>query len=792
LHTHTRSRQRRLSLAITTIVASSASLGQPVTSTAKTPITRAQIEEVTVYAQRREQSVQDVPVSITAYSGDLLERVNIIELDSLSNITPGLVIQEQSPNNPGFVIRGITSDSGSAQSSPRVSVYYNGVDISRSRGSYFELHDIERVEVVKGPQATLFGTAASVGAVSVYTATPQQETAGALTLRAGNYNSQLARGFLTGGNELLQTRLAFMYRERDGFIDNIAGGATSQTPDGVRQDDMHAIERLSIRPSVRLTPTDALTIDLVYNYEENDDSGTSFKGRRFAPTGGDTSPFSFVEMAGSPLSAQVLGKADLGVEREVEDINLRMEWHVSPSMTLTSITARRSFDSLEVFDADGTQAWFLEFGEDATGDQFNQELRMVYTGERFTTIAGANYFEEDGSQRVPFSTEESIYLNCAAGAFNTIAPCISPDGTVNLLTPLLTGGAISQLPYESEFANYGDNEIISVFADVTYLAGSQWELTAGIRYVQEDRTSGFSAISPNAVLAPFPLLPVVSTGGAILESSDSFDDYLPRFNALYRLNEGLNLYATVSKGRRSEVIDVTSGLDGSGNVVADVTEIPAEIIWNYEVGGKGTLLSKRLNYNASVFYQDYSDFQVTQQDEAGNFFTANAGAATNWGIEADVRALIGGDVELFANVAYIDAEIDKDSDNGNLAGNRFRLQPEWTASAGMFYSRAIVGSFNLTGSLVYSYRSDVFFEPDNVPIAGFDIAEDAYSIVNARIGIAQSEQGWGLSLFANNLLDKEYLVDAGNTGGSFGHPTFVAGPPLMWGLQFNYNFGQSN
>ena len=541
-------------------------------------------------------------------------------------------------------------------------------------------------------------------------------------------------------------------------------------------------------PSIRLTPTDALTIDLVYNYEENDDSGTSFKGRRFAPTGGDTSPFSFVEMAGSPLSAQVLGKADLGVEREVEDINLRMEWQVSPAMTLTSITARRSFDSLEVFDADGTQAWFLEFAEDATGDQFNQELRMVYTGERFTTIAGANYFEEDGSQRVPFSTEESIYLNCAAGAFNTIAPCISPDGTVNLLTPLLTGGAISQLPYESEFANYGDNEIISVFADVTYLAGSQWELTAGIRYVQEDRTSGFSAISPNAVLAPFPLLPVVSTGGAILESSDSFDDYLPRFNALYRLNEGLNLYATVSKGRRSEVIDVTSGLDGSGNVVADVTEIPAEIIWNYEVGGKGTLLSKRLNYNASVFYQDYSDFQVTQQDEAGNFFTANAGAATNWGIEADVRALIGGDVELFANVAYIDAEIDKDSDNGNLAGNRFRLQPEWTASAGMFYSRAIVGSFNLTGSLVYSYRSDVFFEPDNVPIAGFDIAEDAYSLVNARIGIAQSEQGWGLSLFANNLLDKEYLVDAGNTGGSFGHPTFVAGPPLMWGLQFDYDF----
>src|SRR6056297_2614788 len=133
----------------------------------------AAIEEVKVYAQRREQSVEDVPISITAYSGDLLERANIIELDALSDVTPGLVIQEQSPNNPGFVIRGITSDSGSAQASPRVSVYYNGVDVSRSRGSYFELFDIERVEVVKGPQATLFGTAASVGAVSVYTKKPE-------------------------------------------------------------------------------------------------------------------------------------------------------------------------------------------------------------------------------------------------------------------------------------------------------------------------------------------------------------------------------------------------------------------------------------------------------------------------------------------------------------------------------------------------------------------------------------------------------------------------------------------
>jgi outer membrane receptor protein involved in Fe transport len=750
---------------------------------------RAQIEEVKVYAQRREQSVQDVPVSITAYSGDLLERVNIIELDALSDITPGLVIQEQSPNNPGFVIRGITSDSGSAQSAPRVSVYYNGVDISRSRGSFFELYDIERVEVVKGPQATLFGTAASVGALSVYTAKPQEQFDAALTLRGGNYNHALARGFITGGNDFVQGRLAFMYRERDGFIKNIAGSGASQTPTGFRQDDMHAIERLSIRPSIRFTPSDDLTIDVVYNYEENDDSGTSFKGQRFAPTGGSTSPFAFVEMSGSPLAQQVFGKRDLGIEREVEDINLRIEWSVSDKLTLTSLTAARSFDSLEVFDADGTQAWFLEFAEDAEGDQFNQEFRLVYTGDRVTTLVGANYFEEDGSQRVPFSTEESVYLNCV-GALGPIAPCINPNGSVNVLTPLLTGGALTQIPYQSEFANYGENEVFSVFADVTYAVSDKLELTAGVRYLDEKRTSGFSALSPNALLAPIPLLPVVSTGGRVLEASGDFDEFLPRFNALYRMNDDINLYATISKGRRADVIDVTSGLDGAGNVVAEVTDVPAEIIWNYEVGAKGVTLDKRLNYNVSVFYQDYSDFQVTLQDDAGDFFTANAGSATNWGIEADIRALVGAGLELFANAAYIDAEIDKDSSNGNLAGNRFRLQPEWTASAGAFYEQPLSSQFDLIGSVVYSYRSDVFFEPENAPVAGFDIAEDAYSLVNARIGINHRQQGWGVSLFADNLLDEKYLVDAGNTGGSFGHPTFVAGPPLMWGVQFDYALGQ--
>lgn len=585
----------------------------------------------------------------------------------------------------------------------------------------------------------------------------------------------------------MQGRLAVSYRKRDGFIDNIAGTDRSQNPGGQRQDAMQAIERTSVRPSLRFTPSDRLTVDLVYTWEDNADSGTSFKNGLFAPTGGDTSPFSFVEMSGSPLSREALGAAQFGIDREVEDLNLRVEWQINDSLTFTSITAGRSFESLEVFDADGTQAWFLEFAENAEGDQFSQEFRLVGETENLTYILGANYFEEDGRQRVPFSTEESVYLNCI-GILGSGLPCVNPDGSVPVLTPVLTGGAVDLLPYQSSFANFGENETLSVFADGTWRLTDRLEATVGVRYVTEDRTSGFSAVSPIATLAPIALLPVIDTGGEILEASADFDDWLPRFNLLYTVSSSLNTYATISKGRRSDVIDVTSGI-GPDGVVAEITEIPAEIVWNYEAGVKGTAADGRVSYGASVFYQDYSDFQVTLQDEAGNFFTANAGAATNTGFEADVRALIGDSWDVFANLAYIDAEIDDDSSNGNLAGNRFRLQPEWTASTGVRYLQPISGALSLTGSLVYSYRSDVFFEPENAPISGLDIAEDAYGLLNLRLGVENDTQGWRVEAFATNLLDEEYLVDAGNTGGSFGNPTFVAGPPVFYGVQVDFFFG---
>lgn len=740
------------------------------------------VEEIIVTTQKRAQSLRDVPITVTSYNGKLLEDLNIDEFDEVSEITPGLIIQEQSPNNPAFVIRGITSDSGSAQIAPRVSIYLNGVDVSRSRGSHFELFDIERIEVAKGPQATLFGTASAIGAVSVITRKPQEDFAAEVTLGYGNYDSYQARGFVTGGSETVQGRLAFSYRKRDGFIENIAGDPGSLSEGGTVQPDLNGIERLGVRGSLRFIPNENVTVDLVLNYEKNDDTGTSFKSGVYAPTGGATDPFSFAELAGGgPRSAEVLGDDKLGIDRELYDGNLTINWSLDDNWSLTSISGYRDFDSNEVFDADGTQAVFAEFAEDSSGNQFSQELRANYTADRLSAFFGVNYFTEEGTQAVPFLTEEGTFLQCAAGVIPGL-PCVAADGTIGSVT---AAQGLPPIYYDAEFGNTGKFDIYSVFADATYAFTDRLEFTAGIRFVYEERESGAFARLPNSVLTGAPLLAFgnVDTGGQIVTSSDDYDAFLPRFNLRFEVNDDINLYATVAKGRRSDVIDVGSTNSPEGTPVADPTFIPEETIWNYEAGFKARLADGRIDLAANAFYQDYQNFQVTILDPNGVSRPSNAGSASNFGVEAEVRGQVNEYFQVFGNIAYIDAQIDDEPENGIFAGNRFRLQPKWSTAVGALATYPVTNDLKVFANATWTYRSNVFFEVSNQPIAGLEIAEDAVNLVNLRAGFAATDDSWEVNFFANNLFDKDYIIDAGNTGGAFGSPTFVAGPPRFWGVQ---------
>lgn len=754
------------------------------------------LEEIVVTAQKREQAVLDVPITLTAYSGDFLDSIGVEEFERLSYYVPGLIVQEQSPNNPGFVIRGITSDSGSAQIAPRVSIFQDGVDISRSRGSIVELYDLERVEVLKGPQATLFGTAAAIGAISLISARPTEDFQASASVGMGNFSERRTRGFVSGpvaGSDRVRARLSWLYRERDGFIENIDGAPQSQNPNPDGQaPNLNGKDTFALRAYLTADLTEQLALDLIWNYQRDQPPGTAFKSGRFAPTGGDVSPFSFAELGpfGSRRNDALGGK--LGLDRTVTSFTGRLTWDLNEAWQLTSISNYREFDSLEVFDADGTAALWLEFAEDAKGDQWSQEIRFNYdAGGDVTGFFGMTYFAEDGRQRVPFITDEGVFAACLG--FVPGVPCFNPDGSVNSILPV-------QVLHVDEFTNTGETSALSAYADASWQFHPRWRATVGGRYVRERKRSGFTSAGTPSLIAPGnqPLLSLFglgNTGGVLVESErETFSDFSPRFVLDFLASEDLRLFASVSKGRRSEVIN-TGGIPGPvPSTVAIVDILPAEEIWSYEIGLKAELFDRRLQFDAGVFHQDYENFQTSVFDDAGQLVSVNAGTATNRGVEAALRAIITPNLDMFANVGYIDAKFDDTDKNGNpalFAGNRFRLQPEWSTAAGVRWNQPLAGAMEVFGSLTWSYRSSVFFEEDNAPVAGVDISEDAVHLVDVRLGLTggAGQQGtWTVTGYASNLLDKNYLIDAGNTGAAFGTPTLIAGAPRFYGVELKFEF----
>ncbi|MBO82635.1 MAG: TonB-dependent receptor [Citromicrobium sp.] len=760
--------------------------------------------EIVVTAQKIEQRAQDVPITISALTGEHISDLGVTDLDELSNYVPGLNIQEQSANNPGIVIRGITSDSGSAQQGPRVTLYYNGVDISRSRGSYQAIYDMERVEVIKGPQATLFGTASAVGAISLVSAKPKPGLSAAITGGTGNYDATLLSGFINAGSDVVAGRIAFEWRTRDGYVENLS---TSQT------EDLYAKNQFGARGSLRFTPTPDITIDLIGTYDQQRHGGTPFISGFFpafagAP-GGAANAFEDANLGGYPAGAAALGGDQLGLDREVYDINLTAEWVFSDNWSFTTVNGYRKFDSDEIFDADGSAAPFLEFAEISKGDQFSHEGRFTYIGDRLRGSFGWNVFTEDGIQNVPFATEEGLFIQCLTTVFGAPAvpgvPCVAPDGSspATGLTAALTGGALSALPYASVFENQGQNDSYSVFADVTFLPTDSLELTAGVRYLWEDRWSGFRADVPAPVfpsllpaalrtqlLTALPSLAVslipgqTDTGGQTITAEESFDAWLPRFNVLYRISPDVNVFATVSKGRRSPVVQVDAG-----GFAADGSDLVAqETVWNYEGGLK--LATGPLSGSLGVYYQVYDNFQVSVEDpnNLGSFITQSAGSASNLGVEAEIAVQASDWFSLFGNVGYIDGGIDDEAGNGRFAGARFRLQPEWQAAGGFTLDVPIGDGARFFATPSVTYRSRIVFELPSATRPD-PISQGPVTLVNARAGISIDHERFEIAGFIHNAFDENYLLDAGNTGGSFRIPTYIPAEPRLFGIEVTARFG---
>ena len=240
------------------------------------------LEKFVVTSQKRTEEIKDVPISVTAYKGEFLNRLGIGSFKDLAPYVPGLFIQEQSPNNPGINVRGVTTDSGNPSQETRVSIFQDGVSISRSRGSVVELFDLERVEVLKGPQGTLFGRGAQIGAISIIQNKAQNGTLGQFTAGFGNFGKIEASGTyntVLAPNQLF-ARVAFSYVDREGSIENVADGS-----------DLNGKNTLGVRTSLRWQPSTATTADFIINYQRDQPPGTAFKSGTFAPRGGNTRAF---------------------------------------------------------------------------------------------------------------------------------------------------------------------------------------------------------------------------------------------------------------------------------------------------------------------------------------------------------------------------------------------------------------------------------------------------------------------------------------------------------------------
>ena len=772
------------------------------TTTPATSSEATDTDRVIVTAQKQEQDLIDVPINISVASQETLDLLNADDIEEYADFVPGLEVQAQSLNAPSYSLRGVTSDGGR----PRVAVFQNGVAISNPRsGVNVAPFDLARIEVVKGPQATLFGQGALVGGINFI----QQEARlgrqeGYVKLDAGNYAYRRFEGVYNAplGDEFA-LRLGLHSKHRDGYVENL----DPSTPDLMGQDTTAA------RIAGHWEPSESFTADLFVNYQKDESTGTVFKSSVFAPAGGDLNPF-------TPVAMNVNGeqlRSELGNDRTVFSATANLAWELNDDWTLTSITDYRNIMSLEAFDSDGTSVNLLQFGLDDNANAVSQELRLNFDNEGpFSAFFGGNYFKLITSQRLRFSTDEAhlqaLFAPRIAGAARltvaqlegalALAGIPNAANFDNVINPLRISalGALQGRPipldgnHVEEQFSHENQETYDIFGDVTWSLDDKIALTGGLRYTVDNLHSDALAYpvrgnpllpgNANAVFFNTTLL-VRDDRGVMRKRDFETDGSLTwRFNAAYRVNDDLNTWVAIGRGRRPEALSA-SATDPSGTGFQVVAE---ELLDNIEAGFSGEFFDNRARVTSSIYYGEYTDFQTTRfQPSSGTFITENSGNATQYGFELEGQARLTDTIEVFGAYSYTFSQYDETDSAGNalqFAGNKFRLSPENNLAVGARFTLPMgdAGDFYLAPT--YVWKSEHFFEDDNDPRE----FQDAYGLLDAKLGFDSADGAWSASIYIENALDEEYLIDAGNTGGAFGILTYIRGVPRMVGAGLQYRF----
>ncbi|MBP7334779.1 TonB-dependent receptor [Niveispirillum sp.] len=704
----------------------------------------AMLGEIVVTARRRAESLQDVPVSISAFSAEQLENMGTPDITSLTKTTPNLTMQVARGSNSTLIafIRGVGQQDPLWGFEPGVGLYVDDVYVARPQGAVLDIFDIERIEVLRGPQGTLYGRNTIGGAVKYVTKRIDDEPHMKAKVQVGSYKQTdlILSGSAPVTENVGVSGAVALYR-RDGYGKNLTTGQEHYDKDVSAG-----------RLSVEFKPNEDLFIRVAA--DKTVDDSNPRHGYRLLPTPAATPPVIPVLDSVYDTRAGLTGKQKV----KNQGASGTIEYNVSDSVMVKSITAYRDGRSDTVIDFDNLPAKILDIPAYYKDDQFSEELQLVYEGERLKGVAGLYYMDAH-----------------AEGAFDTIV------GLANLTT--LTSGSV-------------DTKSYAAFADFSYELTDQVKASVGARYTSDKKTGTVYRVNYAGLTSPLfggtPRNPTLIRSD--YTNQRTFDEFTPRVSLTYEPTRDFTLYASYGRGFKS------GGFDMRGDVILTPDTrngYDPELVDTYEVGSKSRFWDGRATLNLAAFYSDYKGQQVTTQVPSGTTiasFVDNVGSSTIKGLEAE--GLLAITDELTANfaVGYIDAEFKEflrynltTRQYDNIANTAvFQNTPKWTANFGLTYTRDLgdAGIITLTGNAAHRSAFSMF------EFRNAALDQDGYTLYDLSAVWTAASDNWSVGVHGKNLGNKKYRVGGYNFPGATFADSVIGyyGPPRTVTATVEYRF----
>jgi iron complex outermembrane receptor protein len=701
------------------------------------------LDDVKVTARKIQESIQDIPVAVTSFSREELEDAQAESLDSLKGAVPNmnLVQGRGSASSANIYIRGIGQPDALQTFDPGVGIYVDGVYMSRIQGALLSLHDVERIEVLRGPQGTLYGKNTIGGAVNVITRRPDEVTSGEVRLLAGNYGALSASAYLKGAlSERTNASVSALYSLGNGYVTDSLTGQHYNDRDNN-----------SLRFLVSSQLNDRLSWDFSIDYTDQENALTL--GRAEAPLIAlDFADLTMPVLLSLPSTEEYdfTGRSSFTDDENQElrhvGASFTLNYNISDNWDFKSITAHRDLDSDSFIDIDATE---FELGDVFVGvsqQQLSQEFQFLFNNNTgFNAVLGMYYMQED----VP--SHQEAYANDF----------------------LLSGGVpldfLRTIDDDLETTSY------ALFAQGSWALSDQLGLTAGIRYSKDSKdyrrtTSTFSTTGP------------FLDGTFAFADSDSWDSVTPMISVDYQISDSSMLYASASKGFKS------GGFNGRANSDSDVSSFNPETVWTYEIGGKSQFLDNRLRVNYALFSSDYEDFQARVAEDISSFPVINAAELDISGAELELTWMLSAATSVYSSIGYLDADYKKFFDFRQPDLDRSDdippFSPDWTFRLGINHAMYLDGGAALRFGLNGNYTGDMYLSVDNQEA----LTQDDYWLFNAYAIYEFANPAWSITVGGKNLTDEVYKVDAQEFSSVGNIQTAYYGNPRTWYAALNYRF----